>query len=270
MFSKGSKVLVSARECILDGSMIRPTAARWRFLTALIAVLISAHATHAGPPYLTDDPEPVDLYHFEIFFFNAGTATRSGVGSSAGIDFNYGLLPETQLDIVVPAGLDSPLRGPTAVSLGNIQLAIKYRFIHQQDHWLDVSAYPRVFLPAASNTVGANHVSVFLPIWIERDMGPWTTFGGGGYEFNQGEGTQSFYQLGWALTRQFAPDFQLGAEVYHQSADAPDVQSTTSIDLGCIYDLTDNYHLMGSIGPGVQNAKNTDLYSWYVALQWTF
>ena len=58
--------------------------------------------------------------------------TRFGTGSSAGIDFNYGLAPETQLDVWVPAALTSPLRGPTAVNLGNIQVALKYRFLHQR------------------------------------------------------------------------------------------------------------------------------------------
>jgi hypothetical protein len=200
-------------------------------VAALIAVLISARLALAGPPYLTDDPEPVDLRHFEIFFFDSGTATRFGTGSSAGIDFNYGLLPETQFNIVGPVGLDSPLRGPTAVGFGNVELAVKYRFIHQQDYWPDVAVYPRVFLPAGSTTVGSSHVAYFIPIWMEKDMGPWTTFGGGGYEFNNGAGSQSFYQLGWALTREITPHFQIGAEVYHQSADAPDTQATTGIQL---------------------------------------
>jgi hypothetical protein len=96
------------------------------------------------------------------------------------------------------------------------------------------------------------------------------TFGGGGYEFNNGAGSQSFYQLGWALTREITPRFQIGAEVYHQAADAPDTQATTGINFGAVYDLTDHYHLMSSIGPGIQNAQNTNQYSWYAALQWTF
>src|SRR5579862_5582021 len=129
---------------------------RMRILTTLLIItLMMSGRASAGPPYLTDDPEPTELHHFEIFFFDAGTATRFGTGSAAGIDFNYGAAPDLQLNTVLPVGFNSPLRGPIAVNLGNIELAAKYRFLHQNGFGLDVSFYPRVFVPAGSNAVGA-------------------------------------------------------------------------------------------------------------------
>ncbi len=59
----------------------------------------------AGPPYLTDDPEPTDYQHFEIYTFSNGTATRDGSSGEGGIDFNYGGAPNLQLTATVPAGL---------------------------------------------------------------------------------------------------------------------------------------------------------------------
>jgi hypothetical protein len=233
-------------------------------------LLMLARPALAGPPYVSDDPEPTDYRHFEIYFFDGGTTTRFGTGSAAGIDFNYGAAPDLQLTAVLPAGFDSPLRGPSAVGLGNIQLAAKYRLLHQSEVGLDLAVFPRVFLPAGSNTVGSSHVSLFLPIWIEKDFGAWTTFGGGGYEFNRGEGSKDFYQLGWAVTREITHGIQLGAEAYHQSADIPGGESTSGLNAGFIYDINDNYHLMGTIGPGIQNANDTNRYSWYVALLVTF
>jgi len=32
-----------------------------------------AQAAYAGPPYVSDDPEPTDYRHFEIYTFNSGT-----------------------------------------------------------------------------------------------------------------------------------------------------------------------------------------------------
>jgi hypothetical protein len=51
----------------------------------------------AGPPYLTDDPEPTDYRHFEIYTFSQGTAMQDGIGGEGGIDFNYGGAPNLQL-----------------------------------------------------------------------------------------------------------------------------------------------------------------------------
>src|SRR5580658_7685037 len=111
----------------------------------ILMLLMLAGSALAGPPYVSDDPEPTDYRHFEIYFFDGGTTTRFGTGSAAGIDFNYGAAPDLQLTAVLPAGFDRPLRGPSAVGLGNIQLAAKYRLLHQRENGLDLAVFPRVF-----------------------------------------------------------------------------------------------------------------------------
>jgi hypothetical protein len=180
-------------------------------LAVFAATLALAVPAFGGPPYQTDDPEPTDYKHFEIYFFDGGTATRSGSGQLAGIDFNYGVAPEFQLDVVVPAGFGdagvvlpvgfgNAVQGENAVTLGNVQLALKYRFIHQRDLGVDVAFYPRVFLPAGTGGSGENP-SLFMPIWLERDFGAWSTFGGGGYQIDRGGDNEDYYQLGWAVTR---------------------------------------------------------------------
>ena len=103
----------------------------------------------AGPPYMSDDPEPTDTKHFEIYSFSNGTATRDDISGEAGIDFNYGAAPDLQLTATVPAGFDRPTAGSTSFGLSNVELAAKYRFLHQDSFGLDVSVFPRVFLPSA-------------------------------------------------------------------------------------------------------------------------
>src|SRR3979409_1009139 len=75
-----------------------------------VAVVLSAIAQPAlaGPPYQSDDPEPTDYKHYEIYTFNNGTATRDGRSGETGIDFNYGGAPNLQLTATVPAAFDSP------------------------------------------------------------------------------------------------------------------------------------------------------------------
>jgi hypothetical protein len=234
-----------------------------------VAVAFTSPAI-GGPPYVSDDPEPTDYKRFEIYAFTGGSATRDGTGGEAGIDFNYGAAPDLQLTAVVPIGYAQSSGAATTVALGNIELAAKYRFLHQNDIGWDVSVFPRLFLPSGSSAVGERHVSLLIPVWLEKDWGSWSTFGGGGCTINNGGGSQDFCQVGWALTRQVLPNLQLGAEIYHQTPDTRGGKAATGIGAGLRYDLNDHYHLLADLGPGIQNAAQTNRYSWYSALLVTF
>jgi hypothetical protein len=62
----------------------------------------------------------------------------------------------------------------------------------------------------------------------------------------------------------------LGAEIYHQTADTIGGKASTGLGFGATYDLNENFHLMASAGPGVQNPAQTDRVAWYTALLLTF
>ena len=229
-----------------------------------------ARPAYAGPPYVSDDAEPTDNGRFEIYAFGSGTSTQDGTDGEAGVDFNYGAGPNLQLTIVVPLSYSSPTGHSTARGFGNIELAAKYRFLHQETSGWDVSLFPRVFLPSLSNRVGERHASLLLPIWVEKDWGRWSTFGGGGCALNNGDGSKNYCLAGWALSRHVLPDLTLGVEIYHQTADTRGGKPSTGVGAGFTYDMGDHYHLMASIGPGIQNPSSTDRYSWYTALLFTF
>lgn len=195
---------------------------------------------------------------------------RGDTSGESGIDFNYGGAENLQLTAVVPLAFDAPANGPLVMGIGNIELATKYKFLHQEDAGWDVAVFPRVFLPSVSDHVGEQHAAFLLPFWAEKDWGHWSTFGGGGCALNNGGGSKDYCLAGWALTRKLASDFTLGAEIYHQTADVRGGRDSTALGLGATYDLSDIYHLMASYGPGIQNAAATDRYSWYVALLTTF
>jgi hypothetical protein len=129
--------------------------------TAVVAATLALlRPAFAGPPFVSDDPEPTDYKHFEIYTFNNGTAARDGIGGESEIDFNYGAAPDLQLTATVPAGFDRPTGGRTSFGLSNVELAAKYRFLHQDSFGLDVSVFPRVFLPSGSGAVGNGTASL--------------------------------------------------------------------------------------------------------------
>lgn len=240
-------------------------------LLTCVALALSAAPVIAGPPYVTDDPEPTGLGHYETYLFTGGSSARDGWEGSAGIDFNYGAAPDLQLTAVVPVAWNAPDEDSADSGLGNVEFAAKYKFLHQTDVGVDVAFFPRVFLPAESSAVGEDHTSLLLPIWIGYESGAWNTFGGGGCVINRGDdGAKDFCTVGWALTRQVADRLQIGVEIHHESADTKDGKPSTGLGLGATYDLDDNFHVMASVGPGIQNPSETGRVSWYAALLLTF
>jgi hypothetical protein len=262
-----------------DGSRVRgPTAdsMRGRARGALAAILAGAAVIAApwpalaGPPYISDDPEPTDYRRYEIYLFTTGANARGGTAGQAGIDFNYGGAPDLQLTAVLPLAFQSATGGGTSAGLGNAQLAAKYRFLHQKDIGLDVAVFPRLFLPSSSPSVGLKHASLLLPLWVERDWSDWSIFGGGGCEYNRGSGSKDFCLFGGTLARQFLPNLQLGVEATHQTPAVKGGRAATTIGIGMHYDVNDTYHVLAYGAKGLQNAADTGRYLWYAAMLFTF
>lgn len=235
---------------------------RFAVLTVLVPALLASATALAGPPFLTDDPQPTDYGHFEIYAFGAGTATAAGTAGETGIDFNYGGAPDLQLTAVLPLAYDETGR----TGLGNVELAAKYRFLHQEDFGWDVSVFPRVFLPSAQ---GDDRAALLLPFWAQKDFGAWSLFGGGGCTLAEG-GQGDSCEGGVALTREVAEGLRLGAEIYHVGADNDGGRASTALGFGATYDLNQTLHLMGYWGPGLQNRNQTGRENWYTALLFTF
>jgi hypothetical protein len=246
----------------------RAVARQWGIVS--FALLSLVEPALAGPPYLSDDPEPTDYKHYEIYTFSNGTATRDGRSGEMGIDFNYGAAPNLQLTATLPAGFDSPKAGGTSVGPSNIELAAKYRFLRQDTFGWDVSVFPRVFLPSPSRTVGDSNPSLLLPIWVQKDWDSgWSTFGGGGCVINS-DSSKNSCLAGWVVTRKILPKLQLGLELFHQTADSSGTPASSSLGVGVTYDVSATYHLLGYVRRGIQNTNETDQYSWYAALLTTF
>ena len=237
---------------------------------AAFAAFLLTEPVRAGPPFVSDDPEPTDYGHFEIYTFNNGTDNSHGTTGETGIDFNYGAAPNLQLTATLPAGFARPSGDGINIGPSNIELAAKYRFLRQDTFGLDVAVFPRVFLPSGSNTIGDNRASLLLPVWVQKDWtGGWSAFGGGGCVFSEIRAAD-FCETGAVVTYQLLPKLQVGGELFHQAADRHGAPATTSVGVGWRYDLNDNFHLLGYVRRGIENTDETDRYSWYASVLFTF
>ncbi len=241
-------------------------------------------AVRAGPPFLTDDPEPVERGHWEIFGFSTGTWVRGdAAGALPGIDVNYGVADDLQAHAAAALAYNSAPGTGTQFGYGDSEIGAKYRFLRaaEKDWWPQMAIYPRLVAPtgAATRGLGTGRTHWFLPVWAQKDLGRWTTYGGGGYGINPGPGNKSYWFLGWVLQRQLSEDLAGGVELFHQtafSAAAPGsvgfplgTTDTTGFNLGVTYDWTRHDHLLLSLGRGLQNVSASNRFSYYAAYRWT-
>ena len=234
----------------------------------------------AGPPFITDDPEPVDYQHWEITTFAAGGHIRGETsGTAPGLEVNYGALPDLHVHIITPLAYDKVSGDKVHYGYGDTELGVKYRFIDSEkdDWWPQVTIFPALEIPTGDTRQGlgtTGEIRAFLPLWIGKDFGDWTTYGGGGYWNNPGNGNKNYWFFGWALQRKITDKLMLGGELFHQTADtiitSPTNKSSTGFNLGGTYDISENYHLLLSAGRGIQNAQTANSFSYYTAFQWTF
>ena len=223
----------------------------------------------AGPPYVTDDPEPTRTGGWENYTLVSGATTGGETAGVAGVELNYGGAENLQLTALLPLAFDSATH--FRAGAGDVQLSGKYRFLHPAEgSWLpDAAVFPAVTLPTALRSLDTGHASFFLPFWLQKDFGKWSTFGGGGYDINPGRGQRDYGLVGWALTRQFSKRLNLGVELYHQTPQTSGGPALTNLGFGAIYQLTKHWALMGSGGPGLQHEAHGGESAFYASLQFT-
>jgi opacity protein-like surface antigen len=112
--------------------------------------------------------------------------------------------------------------------------------------------------------LGTGGTRKFLPVWVQKDIGDWTINTGGGYALLSGVGNKNYWFTGVLLQRKISDQLKIGAEMFHQTADKVDGKDQTGFNVGGIYDFTDHYHLVFTVGRGIQHAKETNDFSWYI------
>jgi hypothetical protein len=116
--------------------------------------------------------------------------------------------------------------------------------------------------------LGGDRARLLLPLWVQKDVGKTSLFGGGGYEINPGPGNKNFWQAGVAVTHDFTDRLSLGAEVYWQSADTRGGGDTSGVDIGLIHKLGGAYSLLLAGGPTFGGGRSG--YHSYAALALNF
>src|ERR1039457_2452832 len=256
-----------------------------------IAVLFSVStAALAGPPFQTDDPQPIDFRNYEFYPFatSDGTAVETDTFGPA-LEFNWGALPNVHLHIIIPAAAIFPSNnpalapagmGPRAFGLGDIELGIKLRFIQETKHRPMIGTFTMIEVPSGNATRGLGVGSTWfkVPLWVQKSFGPWTTYGGGGITLVKAPGYRNFPFAGWLVQRDLGKKWTLGTEVFYHGPEGPATPQTrpatpqtrpaTLVDVGGYYKFRDpGFQLLFAYGHTALG--QTENYA-YVGLYWTW
>jgi hypothetical protein len=238
-------------------------------VVAVLQLTLGLIVAWAGPPFVTDDPEPVEYRHWEIDLASGHAKDKGGwSGTVPHFEVNYGAFPNSQLHLIAPFAYVRPNDGPSHYGFGDMELGVKYRFIQESDWRPQVETFPIVDVPTGRSSwgLGSGHVKTFFPIWLQKSWGPWTSYGGGGYWINPGSENKNYWFAGWEVQRELSKSITLGAEVYYNTPTAKGEGGRTGFNVGTIVNLTDEHHLLFSTGRDIHGQNR---FSAYIAYQLT-
>jgi Putative MetA-pathway of phenol degradation len=249
-------------------NVVRPAFHRTLAVVALACVLaIPPREVRAGSPFLTGDPEAVEHGRGQLYTAGQLTNERQRYETAPHLQLDYGAFPDVQLHAVVPLAPARERTGVTRYGLGDVELGLKYRFVHEGERTPQIATFPLVLLPTGKDRAGTGDKSVFLPIWLQKTFARWTTYGGGGYWRNRGAGNTNYVQASWLVQRSLAKALTLGTELFYQTKRIVDGDPRLAFNVGATVRLTDDHHLLVSAG---RDIRGDNTFAGYLAYRWTF
>jgi hypothetical protein len=253
-------------------------------LLRLGAILAFAVATMgraaAGPPYLTDDPVPTDYGDLEVYEFatsikDAGVSTET---QGPSLEINWGALPNIQVSATIPytflsvpykpaASIPQGLPGTTVSGFGDTEIGLKYRFLQETANRPQISFYPSLDFPTGNkgNGIGNGRTWYRLPVWLQRSWGRWTTYGGGGYAFNDAPGMTNFGFAGCLVQRDLSTAVSVGGELYYEGPQFQGDRHSLFYNAGAYVTIYGGLGILFSAG---HTFNGDDQSVAYVALGW--
>jgi hypothetical protein len=236
----------------------------------IIVLLLTYRFVSAGPPFFTDDPEPVGFKHWEYYISSINTFSSSPSAASGTLphfEVNYGVVPDVQLHIVLPLNYAYSSSRFNAYGYANTEFGVKYRFVKETEKVPEIGIFPIMEIPTVSNTDLYNgKLQVFLPVWVQKSWDKISSYGGGGYWINPGSGNKNWLFAGWQAQYEFSKKLSLGSEIYYHTAPAHDSSSSAGFNIGGFLNFSEKFHFIFSAGHSIIHENLTTAYA---GLLWT-
>jgi hypothetical protein len=235
---------------------------------AFLLILLNSQMIFAGPPFDTDDPETVMFKHWEYYISSMNTH-QAGIwsGTSPHLEFNYGLVPNVQVHLLLPMNYISQGHQHADLGYADTEFGIKFRFIQETEDRPQIGVFPLVEVPTIKNSEFSNgKTKIYLPVWLQKTWGKLTTYGGGGYWINPGSNNKNWLFAGWEIQYDFSKAVTLGGEIFYHSADSENSKPGSGFNIGGSINPSEKFHIIFSLGHSLTNDKN---FTSYFGLLWT-
>lgn len=216
------------------------------FIYITILFIFAIQFVLAGPPYNTDDPQPVDLKHWEYYIASINTfRPDESSGTSPHVEVNYGLVPNVQIHLILPLNYDYSRQNGFTLGYAYTELGLKYRFVQETENTPQIGTFPIVEIPTIQNTTfGNGKPQLFIPVWAQKSWGKLTTYGGAGYWINPGMGNRNWLFTGWEVQYDFTHTVTLGGELYFHTPDQLDAKSVAAFNIGGSINASEKFHVI--------------------------
>jgi hypothetical protein len=235
------------------------------FIPFFVISIFLFQTAFAGPPFTTDDPQPVEFMHWEFYVSSAmNFAGNESDLTLPHFEINYGLVHNIQVHLLAPLDYNHSNDG-SIYGYSDTELGVKYRFINSDDGSFQVGTFPLVLIPSGNkNTnLGDGYTRIYVPIWIQKSAGKFTTYGGGGFWYNPGPGHRNWGFAGWEAQYDLSETITLGGEVYYQTADNINSKSNEGFSVGGYINMNEHNHILFSVGKTLNGENSTTGYLGY-------
>ena len=221
-----------------------------RRVLVLLACCFTTGSTQAGPPFLTEDPEPPPPGGWEINVPFILERTPGTTDMDAPLfDFNYGL-PDIQLKLEIPIKIVHEDSNGTAAGAGDALIGVKWRFLNDQRSQFQLGIYPQLLLPTGdhAHNLGEGRAAFVLPLVAQQSWAKWTLYGNVGYWWQGAHETRDYFYAGAVLEREINERLELGVELFGNSPKERSGRSDVAFNVGGTWKLSKDLNLLFSGG----------------------
>lgn len=225
-----------------------------RIITAVFFILLFTPNAYSGIPFISDDPATVPYGQWESYLYSAVDRTSSyTLVQIPANETDIGVGTNLELHFVLPYAFYLPqqrTKNARTAGFDDMELGIKYRMVNESRYRPSLAFAPMFEMPTgdASRKLGNGRFWMMLPLWLEKNWGPWTSYGGGGYTFNPAPTMRSYPFSGWVVQRYLTQKLILGSELFWQGPASATTKAFTIFDVGGYYYFKRHFGLIFSAG----------------------
>jgi hypothetical protein len=211
-----------------------------------IGGLLAIHLAKAGPPFVTDDPEPPlpGGWEINVPFILERTAGNTEMNAPL-FDLNYGL-PNVQLKLEIPIAIVHEDSSGTAAGAGDLLLGVKWRFLNNEQSKFQLGVYPQLLLPTGDRAqgLGEGRPAYVLPFLAQKSWDKWTLYGNVGYWWQNGAEMRNYFYAGAVLEYGISERLTLGVELFGNSPKERNGRSDVAFNIGGSLKLNEHINLL--------------------------